>query len=409
MASQIEHMWRGYALADKMESVITLQVLVPELLPAAIGDNFAAGRSTATSSFTDMSGTDQATQLTTANHVVAVWYGDHNQTKAPMVKAGEQVTVFKLKGVDKIYWQPTSRSLEARTTDVHRIEIAANDQRNTTKDDSGVYFFEMNSMDKSLAMGTSSSNGEMFAYRFKMDSMSGNLVISDDNKAKSQSGAVVGNTQTGAATTPHPKAGMDQIANSFVINSVTNTVSICSGQKAVVSVVGERVILHAPKDMIIRADRQILIDTPCLTIGDTYKDTNVTVFSGKSLGYNFTDIVANATSYGVNAAAKFSNVLVAKDLRFETSYYGTVGDAYVAATTSTATGVGSPNTNTPDTTLYNGEVHTVVAYDKFIEYAQSVADQFTEVKGSKAGAPSNPSSSLAVAKTTEITTIKGMQ
>ncbi len=342
----------GRAAADLDPTQTTLQVIVPELLPAALSGSFAAGTTKVAVKLNTLTGGQTSVTPTTANHIVAVWDGNSNFAYPPFVKAGEQVDVIQYGDSDRYYWRAKGRDRDLRQQDRVRLEVSATANKNTPKNDSNTYFVELDAVAGYVQIKTSKANKEPFAYGIKIDTTNGIIVISDD-----------------IAGTPN------RIYLESGINGGVPKIQLNNAKNATVQLVGEDIIIKAPRDILIQAGRQIIQTAPTATM-----NWNIGVINGSSLGVVASEsMVVTSPTFDVGGNAKITGTLVTTTVRSAGYYTGALGSTVVAPSTNPNAGTSTLGGNQADTTIPTGQRHAA-AYENILTMAQAITSAFNQVE-----------------------------
>ena len=314
------HSWIGIVAADKKPNETTINVMIPELTPVATG---AVGVATANQSvqLTDINGNTINSNVKTGNTITAYYMGGRTNVKYPPdVVKGEQVRITKLANADRFYWESMGRDDAMRKTETHRIEVANRTDHTDPTDDDHTYSVELDSKtNQHVRIQTSKANGEKFAYVVKLDGKNGQLQMSDD-------------------------AG-----NSVVIDSANDKVILRNAKKSFVLLNGEDITLAAPRDVTIKAGRQMLLTGPLITVnamegtGIIALVANAIVKSAKSL------VMTVAPSIGLNGAVQIPQNLKVTKIKSQTGSSGSIGARYPVPTINLSSGTGNIGSVTPDT------------------------------------------------------------
>ena len=198
----------------------------------------AATTSMQSVSLKDLSGNSTNTSVTTSNYILAYYLGnDSNRKYPPDVVKGEQVRITRFGGVDKYHWESLGRDDALRKTETHRIEAKDRSDSADPSDDDHTYSVEIDTKrNKHISMKTSQGTGEDFSYVVKLDAANGNIQIADN-------------------------AG-----NSLTIESAAAKVILRNSKNAFVMLNGEDALLCAPRDVTIKAGRQILVTGQMISV-----------------------------------------------------------------------------------------------------------------------------------------------
>lgn len=329
-----------------------LKVIVPELTPAALSGAFAPGTSQSSVQLKDISGGSVSASPTTANHIVAVWSGTSNLAYPPFVKAGEQVEVVQYGDSDRYYWREMGRDRELRQLDHYRIEVSATKSKNTAKADNNTYFLELDAVNGVVQIKTSKANGEPFAYGFKIDTKNGTVLLSDD-----------------ATPTPN-RIYLDSGKTSGVPKLQLN-----NSKNSLISLVGEDIAIVAPRDILIRAGRQIVEEAPIATL-----NWKIGLINGNSLGISSSDsTVVSTPTFDIIGNSKTTGLAVAGTMRARYYFNGDIGTKPNMPTTTPPAGTATPGNNTPDTGLPLTYRHAV-AWEQLTPMMSTITTWFEQVQ-----------------------------
>jgi len=349
----------GRAAADLDPSGTSLAVIVPELVPAALSGTFAPGTTKAQVSLNTLAGGTISATPTTANHIVAIWEGTSNHAYPPYIKKGEQVEVVRYGDSDRYYWRERGRDRELRQLDRLRLEVSATPAKNTKKDDTNTYFIEMDAVMGRIQIRTAKANQEPYAYAVTIDTKNGTVVISDDIK-------------------PTP----NRIYMESGKGGATPKVMLNNAKNAAIELVGEDIIISAPRDIMVRAGRQIIETAPVATL-----NWNIGKISGTTLGVNSSEsMVVTAPTFDVAGNVKITGMTVTQRMRSGSYYIGNLGSSVTAPTTTPGAGTGTVGGNTPDADVPADQRHAA-AYEQVTTMAQNITNAFNEIQG-KIGVPS---------------------
>ncbi len=131
---------------------------------------------------------DVISKLKISNLVRCVWKGQSNWYP-PDIAVGEQVLVEVDEATQTFYWSAIGRDDRLRYRESVRLYCINKDRLQDPIDESHTYFFEMNSLDdgKYIILQTNKVAGlgdspivEPFTYRFKIDTKTGSVLLTDD-------------------------------------------------------------------------------------------------------------------------------------------------------------------------------------------------------------------------------------
>lgn len=346
----------GRALEDLKTNSVSLKVLVPELAPGALTGTFAPGTTSVNTSLKTLDGTTVQRKVTTANHIVADWYGQRHYPYAPQIRAGEQVLIRQFSNSDKYFWEAMGRDRDLHQTDRHRIEVGAVSATQTssldnTKTDDNTYFFELDSVNKKLQLKTSKVNGEPFCWTFQFDTQAGTCVLSDDS---------------------------GKIPNRFLIDAHKKQIQINNTSGTTITLRDKDIVVYAPQDILFKADRQIAFQTPTMTFNQQTQG-NI-VFNAQAITLNTKATNLNTSSFGVTAAStKIVGPVVMGPVRAQSFATGAVGSSYPSATSSITNGTSqSPAVSNDTDTSGAGDRHAA-AYEQVSQALNIIAQDITKI------------------------------
>ncbi len=302
------HTWTGIAAEDRPATAITLKVSIPGLTPALTG-TLQATTSTQAVSNTDTNGNVVNTSVTTTNAITCYYHGTTtNRAGPPDVVRGEQVKVTKYGDSDKYFWESMGRDDQLRTTETVRFE-AKNRKTNTDPtDDAHSYSIELDSkVNQHIRLQTSTGNGEAHTYTLKLDGKSSKVQLSDE------------------------------LGNAILLDSTASNVTMRNAKGAFVMLNALDILLGAPRDILLKATRQMVIDTPLLSISTT-TGGGVTAIVANAIALAAKSITLSAAQIGLNGAVQVPSTLVAGQLKSPSNLQTgvAVGAAYPVASINIA-------------------------------------------------------------------------
>lgn len=365
-------MYKGTATEDKGKDSVTINVYSPELTPAATG-RLATATSDESITLQDEDGVSSTSTATVANHITAIWWGASNRAYPPDVVKGEEVIIRQYANSNVYYWESIGRNDSLRTTETDRWRIADSTTRIKEMTDDNSYFIEMTSDKKNIRIHTAKGNGEAFTYDIYIDAENNRIYIGDD------------------------------VGNNMLLESEVPRVKLANKDGSFVDLFQKNIIMLAPEDLIFRAGRQTLFQTPNVTFGNADGDG---VCHIKSKGFHVTskDFVVDSTSIGLNGSVKASNI-VSGTVRAASYSTGSPGDAYKGATVNLGTGSGTNPTNTPDTGEGSNN-RRAAAYEQVSEALNVIYESLNQVRSS-IGVPTNHGSLPSLADASVMPKLKG--
>lgn len=357
----------GYVLEDKAKDTDQVKVLPVEDLPGAVDGTVAPGTTSSSVSTKDSSGTTTTANVTTTNFITATFLGDTNKPYPPMVVAGEKVWVYQLFAADKYYWSAAGRDQSLRGLDRYRIEVSGLDHKvkgnaNVQKTDLNTYFIDFDSITGAITIGTSAANGEKASWRFRFDGAKGIATWTDAKKDP----------------------------NTIIIDSVNDKIQILNGQLSSVTLNKKNVEIYAPEDVIIRADRQFILNTPAITVNtedSKWARTANMVINVGYLAVNSADsTVVTAKCIGINGNLKTTGAASFTSVRYQSMCEGAIGAGYNPTKIDYRSGQPASVGNSPDTDMSGTGNRHACAVEDAVKAAVACDAAFSAIT-SKIGAP----------------------
>lgn len=352
----------GRAADDLVVDTVNLNVIVPQLLPAAAG-KVESGESSVVVETLRPDGTPEQARVKTANTITATFVGKSNMRYPPMVRRGEQVLVYQFNGSDVYFWDSMGRDPELRTVDKLRIEVAAKTKLNEELTDDNAYFLEIDTITQHVQLKTSSVNGEKARYVLDLNPGEGNCQLGDDK------------------------------GNSVSIDSVKSRVRVANAKKSMLDLLGEDIFVVGPRDVVLKAGRQVVADAPVFTQRST-TGGGVTLFQANALAIKAAQFVVDAGLIGLNGQTTVGGSLVVSDIVKALSYATGSGSAYGAATTSISDGSAAVPSNAANDAAASPAARHAAAVEQLVEIANLLVTLFGEINAAT-GAPLTAWSSLA--------------
>lgn len=314
--------WVGTVAADKAATAITIEVFIPELFPTLTGA-VGAGTTSHTSTLKDLDGNEFTSSVQTKTTVTAYYHGgDTNRAFPPDVVKGEQVKITKYATADKYYWESMGRDDQLRYTETHRIEVKNRKDFSDPSDDSHTYSIEIDSKrSQHIRLLTSKGNGEPYAYTLLLDTKNGRVQLADD------------------------------VGNAFTIDSANAKVIMRNADKSFMMLNGQDAFFAAPRDVTIKAGRQLLIDSPLVTVNTT-ADSGIFSVNSKSISMNATSsVVTKAPAIGLTGAVQIPTTLTVGQIKTLSMVQGAPAAPYQGAQINISAGTGNTPSVAPDATM----------------------------------------------------------
>ena len=301
------------------DKTVTIPVIVPELTPNLSGSFGGSSERDTARTKNPQTGVETQSTVTLANHIVATWFGTSNRRWPPYVQRGEQVFIYQFGDNDHYYWDTIGRDPETRQLERYRLEIGNTQTPNQEKTEENTYYFELDSVGKRVRIRTSASDGEPFLYEFTIDTANGAVTL------------------------------LDSKGNRIFMDSQENQIQMNNADGTVVNLNKVDMTLAAPRDIMLRAGRQIVTQSPVLT-GLHKENDGVVRISTKGVSIDASDAVAiDSSVFGVQADTKINGNFVTGPMRATSYSTGGPGSPYDKPTTSIPDGSGNSASQPADT------------------------------------------------------------
>lgn len=344
--------YRGIVAEDRVDGESTILVIVPELTPG-LGGGFGAAEKKTDLQFEGISESPVIGSATISNHIECVWMGSSNMKYPPYVRKGEQVTIKKYGDNPTYYWMCDGRDPELRRKEKWRVEISNVNDIKVVKGDNNTYFIEVDTLDtKTIRFQTSKSDGEAFKYGLCLDAKNSTAELTDDAGASN---------------------------NRFFIDSKNTIVQANNKDGAAVILNKRNALLVAPDDVILKAGRQLVIDSPAIT-SQSVKGGATTVLRADALTIDAKDLVINGGTIGLNGPTKVSSMLVAQNVRSEGYSTGATGSAYAGSSIDYNSGSVSKSSNNPDMNSSGAGNRHCAAYENVLDMASNIVVAFRQIQ-----------------------------
>lgn len=154
----------------------------------------------------------------------ATWmpFGSNRRT-APDVRRGEKVMIYRFGDSDKYYWKELEYDEKLRKKETIIFAISNTDDEAADADADNTYYFTFSTHSKTVALHTSTSDGEPVGYDFVFNTEDGNVVLTDTND------------------------------NSFFLDSTENQLILRTGDDAYVALTKKDIEINAPGNIIMKA------------------------------------------------------------------------------------------------------------------------------------------------------------
>lgn len=339
----------GRAAEDLPGGTVLLKVILPEITPGIEGP-FSAATTEASVKTLTPDGREEEGQLTLSNHITATWIGERNVTYPPRVVKNEQVEVIKVGDSDKYYWKALGRDKENEKLDILRFSVSDTQSLSEPKTDDNTYFFEMDTVNKRVSLRTSMSDGEPVKYSMVFDTSKGTFTLADSLK------------------------------NVIAIDSQKPDIHIANFEQTIVRLIQKNLFLGAPEDTIIKADRQLVLKTPVVTMDAASGDAVMKLQAGSINLETSNGVCLSGPTIGLNGATKVYGPLVSGPHRAEGYGTGSVGGGYSGSQTNIVSGSGTTAANSPDDASPNSANRHAVAHEEFMQVCQIIVDCFDAIE-----------------------------
>lgn len=313
------HVWIGIVAADKGVNDIFIEVMVAELVPVLTGTLGASTKSQSVK-LKNLDGGNITSNVTTKTTITAYYYGNStNRSYPPDVVKGEQVRILQFANSDKYYWESMGRDDGLRKTETYRVEAKNRKNFSDPTDDAHSYSFELDSKrSQHIRLLTSKGNGEAYAYVLLLDAKNGKVQLSDDT------------------------------GNAITIDSANSKVIVQNSKNAFLMLNGLDIVLGSPRDITLKATRQLVMDSPLTTISCT-SGSGILAINGKSVSINASSsVITKSPSIGLSGAVQVPGSLIAGQLTASGISQGSPGASYQPASINVGNGTGRTPIVTPN-------------------------------------------------------------
>ena len=305
--------YHGICCEDKVRNSRIAKVYIRELLPFVVGE---LADNDGIESFTyidDVTGEKVSEEVVTSNHITAEWLGlDTNRVFPPDIVRGEQLLVVKYSDEDLYYWLPMGRDDRLRRLELHRIAVSDDQSVDKDLDDENTYFIELDTLyNKRIRIVTSKADDEDFRYEIVIDAKRNFLSLSDDDN------------------------------NEIIIESDIPRVKLRNHDGTLLDLNKKDAIILAPQDIIMSADRQVVISTGNITL----KAKQAIVSDAPNIGSTSSHFDMDTGTLGVSGSAKIMGAFMTTLCQATSYTTGSPGAPY--PTVSINVGAGSGTTVEP--------------------------------------------------------------
>lgn len=235
MSTQSERTPIGIVLQDKAAGSREILVYPQDTLPFASGELKPVAQKVDISSKTS-SGGSSVGSVTETNAIRAVYYGDQHSDMPPDVVKGEEVELIQDNDTGAILWKATGRTSKLRSRERKEMRSSNVDGYDKNIDDASSYFIRIDTLaTKEIRIQTSMSDGELFGYTILLNPAASQIRVCDNEN------------------------------NEFGINSPEKQTYMRNKEGCIVSLIDKNAVVGAVEDLILKADRQIVMNTPNLS------------------------------------------------------------------------------------------------------------------------------------------------
>lgn len=303
-----KNMWKlylGIAAEDKVYNDKRLKVYSQEILPfmSSIGD-LSENQNI---KYTDTKTNNVFTKPVSNTNILTCDYMDlaTNRSGPPDIRQGEQVFVMQYSDTDKYFWFPMGRDDNLRRLERYRISVS--DDKTVQKEltDDNTFFIEMDTLHhKHVIIKTSDSDGEEFIYTIKIDADNSFVKIFDNDD------------------------------NEIVLESKVPRIRLKNKDGSFLDVFKKNVMVVAPEDIVLKADRQILINTKTLSLNTS----EGMVSDSKEIAINADNVELAGNTVGLSGAIKLKGSVLSSPILAEGYSTGSAGSQYASPTNDLASG-----------------------------------------------------------------------
>lgn len=225
-------------------------------------------------------------EATESNVVRAVYKGSTDSDMPPDVVKGEMVEITQDANTSTLYWSASGRTTSNRSRE--RKEMRAANQEGYVKnlDDGNSYFIRIDTLTtKEIRLQTCMSDGEKFAYTIVINPAESKLSICDNEN------------------------------NEICIDSQEEHIFVRNKSESIIDIMKKNITIGCHENLILKAEKQIVMDTPCWTNNNTSGD-GCMVMECKGLQINAEKSVNIKSSSGIGLHGPTeAHTLVANDLQ----------------------------------------------------------------------------------------------
>lgn len=285
----------GIVAEDKEYNSKELKVYVQEILPfmTNIGD-YTEQQNV---KLTDILQDKELEKTVKNTNIIITEYFDlfTNRQGPPDMRKGEQVFIMRYADTDKYYWYPMGRDDNLRRLERFRLAVSDNKEIQKELNDDNTYFIEMDTLHgKHILLSTSKSDGEKYRYFIRVDSITNSVKIFDDS------------------------------GNEIILESDVPRIRAKNRDGTFIDLFKKDFIGAAPRDMVLKADRQMLINAESLK----FVVDKAIVALAQEYGIEVENLSLNGGTIGLNGAVKLIGSLLSSPITAASYSQGGPGDSY---------------------------------------------------------------------------------
>lgn len=255
MSTQDKRAVVGIVAQDKDAGSRTILVHLPDTSPFFSGE-LKANAQKANIELKDKHQGSVSGEVTETNVIRAVFKGNELSDMPPDIVKGEQVEVYQDTDTGTFYWSASGRTTNKRSRERKELRAANVEGYSKNVDDGNSYFIKIDTLtSKEIRLQTSTSDGEQFAYTIVISPSTNSIKICDNEN------------------------------NEIGINSKDQHVYLRNKENCLVNISKKDVLIGAVEKLILKADQQIVFDTPVMTNANE-KNDGCTVFNCKGMQIN---------------------------------------------------------------------------------------------------------------------------
>ena len=342
------NVYMGIVVQDKVHNSRLVKVYLKDLLPfldGEVGDHDGLESMSYVDDMTDEKVTEE---VATSNHITAEWFSmDTNRVFPPDVRRGEQVMVIKYSDEDLYYWMSSGRDDRLRRLELHRIAVSDDTTVDKELDDENTYFIEMDTLfTKRIRIVTNQSDDEDYKYEIVIDAKNNFLSMSDDT------------------------------GNEVIIESDIPRVKLHNNKGTLLDLNNDDAIMMAPRDVVIKAKRQVAIKATNIT----YDATEAIKCLATNIGLESKHLDLDAPTVGISGTLKVMQDILTMMVTATTYNNGAPGSPFPAVNTRVGSGTGTTASPSRPSAAGTGSRHCS-AEEQVLQMATLIKSMFDRIHG----------------------------